>query len=66
MKELWVHAWHSQCGECRYGGESWADSPALEGKPILDSHSTECPNCGVAFTHRHFLPQYSNARLEKI
>lgn len=49
--ELIIHAWNCQCGDCGYGGASWADSPALKGKPILTQESRECPGCGVKFTH---------------
>lgn len=44
-----VHAWNTQCGGCGYGGTSWADSPALEGKPVLTPESGSCPACGARF-----------------
>jgi hypothetical protein len=44
-----VHGWNTQCGGCGYGGTSWADSPALEGKPIITPESASCPACGARF-----------------
>jgi ribosomal protein S27AE len=49
---LVIHGWNSQCGACGYGGKSWADSPAREGKPVLTPDSRECPECGARFTHK--------------
>jgi hypothetical protein len=65
-KDLLVHGWNSQCGVCRYGGGSWADSPAREGKPVLTPDSQSCPDCGVVFTHRAWLPGYGNERVEEL
>ena len=57
---LLVHSWNTQCGGCGYGGESWACSPALKGKPILGPESTECPECGAKFTVGVEKPYYSD------
>lgn len=63
--ELLVHAWNSQCGVCRYGGTSYADSPAREDKPILTPDSTKCPNCGAVFTHVRTRPGYAEETVER-
>jgi uncharacterized protein YhfF len=44
-----VHGWNTQCGACGYGGTSWVDSPALQGKPIITPESESCPECGARF-----------------
>lgn len=50
MADLIVQAWHTECGECRYGSGGWAASPARDDKPILTPESRTCHGCGVAFT----------------
>lgn len=61
--ELLVHGWNSQCGTCKYGGESWADFPAGS---ILTPESKVCPGCGVIFTHIRTLPGYSQETVKEI
>jgi hypothetical protein len=63
VAELIVHGWNSQCGVCKYGGTSWADSPK---GPILTPDSRECPECKVIFTHVRTLPGYPQETVEEI
>lgn len=42
---LVVESWSSDCGVCGYGGVRWSG-----GTPVTPD-STECPSCGVKFTH---------------